>query len=245
MPQRTRRSPLWRKWLPSWRSRVCSQPWFSPRGWAVQTAPSGHCWSFEFFSPSCRFPGLCCHPPGSLLPPDLLPCTSLWPEQHPRLPHHLLRYRCLLRVLSQGLGNCHQGLLCWPACAAAPTDLDPGHHAGGIHHHADQLPQQVSRHFQHLFGVPHLLRAVHHHRHHHFHHPLQGVGHHDRGRHHWDSLWLPDHHFGGVFTPCFQGHGRQFRESAPSPSEWTASTSHQRWQEHPDRGGQLQHRPGG
>lgn len=171
-PQRTRRSPLWRKWLPSWRSLVRSRPCFPSGGWAVQTARCALCLSFEFFSPSCRFLGLCCDPPGSLLPPDLLPRTPLRPEQHPHLPHHLLRYRRLLRVLSQGLGNCHQGLLCWPACAAAPTDVDPGHHPGGVHHHTDQLPQQVPRHFQHLFGVPHLLRAVHHHRHHHFHHPL-------------------------------------------------------------------------
>lgn len=134
MPQRMRRSPLWMKCLLSWKSQVHRRSCFLSWGWAAQSAPHAHRSVLSYFSPSSRFPRLCCSPFGCLLPPDLLPRTALWPEQHPHLPHHLLRYWCFLRVLSQGPGYCHQGLLCWPACAAAPIDVDPSHHAGGIHH---------------------------------------------------------------------------------------------------------------
>lgn len=99
--------------------------------------PSACCSVLSYFSLSFRFPRLCHDPLGSLLPLDLLPRPPLWPEKHPHLPHHLLRYWCLLCVLSQGPGYCHQGLLCWTACAAAPIDMDPGHHAGGIHHYTN------------------------------------------------------------------------------------------------------------
>lgn len=69
-------------------------------GWAEHVPPHTRCSVLSYCSLLSRFPRLWCNPLGCLLPPDLLPRTPLWPEQHPHLPHHLLRYWCLLRVLS-------------------------------------------------------------------------------------------------------------------------------------------------
>lgn len=158
---------------------------------------------FPLFCSVCY---ICCSADSRCPCPDHCCGSKERSDKYTDLRFNLLSHRCLLRLICEGSGHCHQADAAEEASLSPSPGLHSAGHLGALSQHSDQLPQQSPGRVQHIPCDTHLLRVLHHHSDDVLHHLVQGVEQYGTGWYHWNPEWILQHHHWHFPTACFQKH---------------------------------------